>query len=78
MSVRDEDFDSGPRRFNRPDPYGNAAVDVSAAARSVVEAQVDRSPQSWTPRLVWEDLREAGHSDISEEMVAQVMQGGAR
>jgi hypothetical protein len=53
--------------------YGDTEVEVPASAEKVIRDELERCPQAWTARLVWEDLREAGHDDISEQMVAQVM-----
>lgn len=70
MSVRDEDCEV--KSFHPVDLY-RSAVDVPTWAERVINEQVDRSPQAWTARLVWEDLREAGHDGITEDMVAKVM-----
>jgi hypothetical protein len=73
MAVRDEDF-SFSRYHGVVELYGDlSAVDVPPATAQVVREFVDRSPEAWTPRLVWEDLQAAGRGDISEEQVAAVM-----
>lgn len=72
MSVRDEDVEV--RRFHRIDYYApSGTADVPSWAERLIVEQVERSPQSWTPRLIWEDLREAGRDGITEEWVAAVM-----
>lgn len=71
MSVRDEDLEIA--RHHGVSLYGTSDVEVPAWAENLIGDQVNCSPPAWTPRLVWEDLREAGHHGISEEMVAQVM-----
>ncbi len=73
MSVRDEDIQLRSDRRHSLDMYPGA-VDVPAAARQVIADHLADAPPVWTARLVWEDLRDAGHADITENMVATVMQ----
>ena len=70
MSVRDEDIET--RQFHRVNVYDSTNIEVPSWAERLIREQVERSPQAWTPRLVWEEIREAGH-DISEDQVAAVM-----
>ena len=64
------------RRLYRPLPlygaYGGPA-EVPWETVAVIVEMVDRSPAAWTARLTYEELREAGHRDIPEELVNLVM-----
>lgn len=71
--VRDEDF--GTRQFRPAALYrtGSTPVDVPPDVAAVIAAVADRSPAAWTPRLVYEELRGAGHDGITEAQVNAVM-----
>jgi hypothetical protein len=74
MPTRDEDIVS--KRLYRPVQLyrvcgGADAVPWDKAA--VIVEMVDRSPAAWTPRLIWEELQEAGHREIPEDLVAAVI-----
>lgn len=71
--VRDEDIG---RRLYRPillyNAYGEQ-VEVPLAKVRVIIERVDASPPVWTARLIWEEIRNTGRHDISEDMVSSVM-----
>ncbi|MER7455790.1 hypothetical protein [Micromonospora sp. NPDC126480] len=71
--VRDEDIG---RRLYRPlhlySAYGGPDEVPWAKVKAIIE-MVDRSPAAWTPRPIYEEIREAGRHDIPEELVNMVM-----
>jgi hypothetical protein len=71
--VRDEDIG---RRLYQPlqlyRAYGGPDEVPWAKLNAIIE-MVDRSPTAWTPRLIYEEIREAGRHDIPEELVNMVM-----
>jgi hypothetical protein len=71
--VRDEDIG---QRLYRPlllyRAYGGQNQVPWAKVNAIIQ-MVDRSPTAWTPRLIYEELREAGRHDIPEELVNMVM-----
>jgi hypothetical protein len=71
--VRDEDIG---RRLYRPSQLYRAYGGPDELPWGKVEAiidMVDRSPTAWTPRLIYEEIRETGRHDIPEELVHLVM-----
>lgn len=71
--VRDEDIG---RRLCRPLQLYRAhdgRDEVPWAKVKAIIEMVDRSPAAWTPRLIYEEIREAGRHDIPEELVNMVM-----
>jgi hypothetical protein len=71
--VRDEDIG---KRLYRPielyDRNGNPVDFSETKVRTIIET-VDRCPTSWTSRLIYEEIRESGRHDVSEELVHSVM-----
>lgn len=71
--IRDEDIS---RRLYRPlqfyRSYGRPDEVPWAKVAAIIE-MVDRSPAAWTPRLIFEEIREAGRNNIPEELVNMVM-----
>jgi hypothetical protein len=71
--VRDEDIG---QRLYRPSQlyraYGGPDKLPWAKVKTIID-MVDRSPTAWTPRLIYEEIRETGRHDIPEELVNLVM-----
>ncbi|MEV6850596.1 hypothetical protein [Actinoplanes sp. NPDC051411] len=71
--VRDEDIG---RRLYRPIQLYNTLgeqVEVSLGQVRVIIETVDASPPVWTARLIWEEIRNTGRHDISENLVNSVL-----
>ncbi|WP_162246899.1 hypothetical protein [Frankia sp. AvcI1] len=71
--MRDEDIG---KRLYRPvkihDRDGDP-VDVSPAKIWKIIEMIDMCPESWGPRLIYEEIRNAGRHDISEQLVRITM-----
>jgi hypothetical protein len=71
--VRDEDIGKHLYRPIKLNDRNGNPVDVSPAKVRTIIEMIDMCPESWGPRLIYEEIREAGRHDISEELVRIVM-----
>jgi hypothetical protein len=71
--VRDEDIGKRLYRPVKIHDRNDDLVDVSPAKIRKIIDTVDMCPPSWGPRLIYEEIREAGRHDISEELVRTIM-----